>query len=50
MRSLDDALSALISHGTIEVASALRLARDPRTLHQAPDVARVAALLDLKDS
>ena len=45
-QSLEDVLSELISSGTIEVASALRLARDPRTLHQAPDVARVAALLD----
>ena len=50
MRSVDDALAELIAEGTLELASALRLARDPRTLHQGPDAARVAALLDLKDS
>jgi twitching motility protein PilT len=48
MRSLDMAVSQLISAGTIEVTSALRLVRDPRTLHQVPDMSRIAALLDLE--
>lgn len=50
MRSLDMAVSQLISDGTIEVTSALRLVRDPRALHQVPDMARIAALLDMDDS
>lgn len=50
MRSLDSAVSRLISDGTIEVTSALRLVRDPRALHQVPDMARIAALLDMDDS
>lgn len=50
MVSLDMAVSRLISEGTIEVTSALRLVRDPRTLHQVPDMARIAALLDMEDS
>jgi twitching motility protein PilT len=48
MRSLDMAVSQLISDGTIEVTSALRLVRDPRALHQVPDMSRIAALLDLE--
>jgi twitching motility protein PilT len=50
MQSLDVAVSQLISDGTIEVTSALRLVRDPRALHQVPDISRIAALLDMDDS
>lgn len=50
MVSLDDSLAELVSLGRIEVSSALRLSSDPTRLHQPPDLARVAALLEWEDS